>query len=699
MRAIYSIVRAGHRLVCVVAILGLATAAIHAAEFPAATPSPIAELRAEIARHDELYHRKAAPVISDAEYDGLKRRLRSLETQFPAAAAIAGSALIGIGDDRTGLFATRHHRTRMLSLEKGHTEADLRAFHARLVRALGSGDISYVIEPKFDGFAVSVTYEKGVFVRAVTRGDGTEGDDITTNVRRIRGVPGTLRTVASDGTVNALPDVIELRGEIYVSWPDFARLNATREAAGEPPFATPRNLAAGTIRQTDPAVVEARELEIVFHGVGACVPGSALPRQHREFSVQVGRWGLRGVPEFRIARGADELWATVQAFGRAREGWPYPTDGLVIKLDDLAAQQELGATETAPRWALAYKFASPQAETTVLGITLQVGRTGVLTPVAELAPVEIGGVTVARASLHNRDEIAREDIRIGDTVRVERAGEIIPSIVGVNRARRPASAEPFEFPASCPSCAATLGTRTGEVAVRCPNLDCPAQVRRRIEHFVSEDGVGIVGLGPAAIDALVAAGRINDAADLYGLKREDFLRIVGAGPPEAGRLQAAIETSKTRELRRFIQGLGIPRVGAVAAREVARRHRSLAVLLAAAEGSDPADRVIATYLAEPRHRRIVERLIAAGVKPPPGDDGAGVLAGRVFVLTGTLPNLTRAQAMARIEAAGGIVAGGITRATSHVVVGVDPGVKLEQARALGVEVLDEAGFVRLLAGE
>lgn len=635
----------------------------------------ITDLRREIAHHDELYHRHAAPEISDYDYDQLKRRLAALEQTFPDVAKTV-VAVPEVGDDRSGLFQTVRHRERMLSLDKAYTEAELRAFHARVAKALGRGDLAWVIEPKFDGLAVSVTFEKGKLVRAVTRGNGVEGDDITANALRLRNLPRALRG-------EGVPDLIELRGEIFVSFAEFERGNAEREAAGQARFANPRNLAAGTIRQLDSEQVAARGLEVVFYGIGACEPANARPASQRALHAAIAAWGLPGVRQTWSAANADEIVHAVDAVNHARRAFVFPTDGAVVKLDPAAQQHELGESDHAPRWAIAFKFAPERAETQVLAITLQVGRTGVLTPVAELAPVTLAGSTIARATLHNRDEIARKDIRVGDTVYLEKAGEIIPAIVGVNRARRPVAAQPFAFPVACPACARALVQRDGEVAVRCVNTACPAQLRRRLEHFASRECVGIEGLGPTLIDTLVAHGWVKDLPDLYRLHRDNLLTLARNNEKSVDRLLAAIERSKRAELWRVIYGLGVAKVGAIGAKELARKYGSLEALAAA----------------EPTQRELIAELRAVGVEPLAPDVGAGRLQGKTFVLTGTLPTLTRAQATARIEAEGGKVAGSVSRNTHYLIAGAEAGAKLAQAKKLNVPVLDEPALLRLLAGD
>lgn len=646
-----------------------------AAEKVADPRQAIAALRAEIARHDVTYHRDAAPDISDADYDGLKRRLAALEQQFPEAAK-ATPPVAEIGDDRTGVLKTVRHRERMLSLEKAYTEAELRTFHGRLAKILGRDEIAYVVEPKFDGLAVSVTFENGRFTRAATRGNGTEGDDVTANVTQIATLPRAL-------TGTHLPRLIEIRGEVYVPWAEFTRVNAEREAAGQPRFANPRNLAAGTLRQLDPTEVRRRGLQVVFFGFGACEPASALPPRQSDLAAHFRAWGLPAINESWPARGVAELWRAIGACRAAKNGFAFPIDGAVVKVDELALQRELGAADHFPRWAIAYKFAPEQVETQVLAITVQVGRTGVLTPVAELAPVELGGSTIARATLHNRDEIARKDIRVGDTVVIEKAGEIIPAVVSVNRAKRPPSAQPFAFPSQCPECGGAVGARPGEVAVRCANQACSAQLRRRLEHFAAKECVGIEGLGPAMIDTLVAKGWVKELPDLYRLKRADLLSLGLNNEKSVDRLLASIERSKRAELWRVIYGLGLPQVGAAAARDLARKHRTLEALAAA----------------EPTQAPVIAGLLAVGVQPATPAAARPQLAGKTFVLTGALPNLTRAQATAKIEAAGGKVAGSVSRTTHFVVAGTEAGAKLEQARKLGVAIVDEAALLRMLAEE
>lgn len=485
----------------------------------------LAWLRAEIARHDELYFKKAAPEISDAEYDALKREMRALEK----------NAVQAVGDDRSGEWPTFRHRQRMLSLEKAYTEAELRAFLKGVEGK--SGEVTWVVEPKFDGLAISVTYELGKLVRAVTRGNGVEGDDVTVNVLTIAAVPRELPAGA--------PAVVEVRGEIFMDYAEFARINAERVEAGEEVFAHPRNLAAGTVKSKDAGEVAKRKLSAVFYGLGAWQSDVKAPESQQALHALMKTWGLPGVERVGVVK-TGEVWAAVEALGRDRKRLGFPTDGAVVKVDSRAVQKALGASDEAPRWAVAYKYPPDRVTTRVRAITLQVGRTGVITPVAELEPVKVGGTTVARATLHNADEIARRDLRIGDYVFVEKAGEIIPAITGVDAGRRGADVVAFVFPEKCQVCAATL-VRDG-AAVRCPNPQCVAQVQKRIEFYAAPAGVGIKGLGPALIERLVADGKLTRIADVYKLTKDD-------GVPE--RVLVEIERSRTSEPGRVLAGLGV----------------------------------------------------------------------------------------------------------------------------------------------
>jgi DNA ligase (NAD+) len=671
----------------------------------AAAQARIDELRAQVRRHDELYYRRAEPEITDVEYDRLKRELAALEAAWPELAS-GSSPSSQVGDDRTEGFQVYRHRERMMSLDNTYSEAEIREFHDRLVRDLERDGLAFVVEPKIDGLAVSVTYEKGELVRAVTRGNGIEGDDITANALTIKSLPRRLTPAAGV----PVPDVIEIRGEIYFTLEEFQRINRQREEAGEALYANPRNLAAGTIKQLDPRDVAQRKLEIVLYGRGHVEPATALPETQSQFHRWVKAWGLPTVERFWPAVGADAVIAAIKQLDEVRDGFAYATDGAVVKLDSVPLQRRAGSTSKSPRWAMAYKFAPDRAETKLEGITVQVGRTGVLTPVAELTPVQLAGTTVSRATLHNRDEILRKDIRIGDFVYVEKAGEIIPAVVGVNTARRAPECRPYDFPTHCPVCGTAVVQLEGEAATRCPNFDCPVQVRRRVQHFASKACVDIEGLGEAMVDVLVEQGWVKSIPDIYRLRREDLLTLGKSVEKSTDKLLEAIEASKTAELWRFIHGLGIPHVGAAAAKDLARRFRGLAALAAARRedfiqnkesviggiGETMAVAILA-FFAEPRNQHVVRELLAVGLQPVVPAAGSA-LAGKTFVLTGTLPTLTRDDATARIEGAGGKVSGSVSKKTSYVLAGAEAGSKLDKAQALGVPVIDEPAFLQMLAG-
>lgn len=695
----------------------------------AATPSEItaqiARLRTEIAAHDERYYRQARPEISDFDYDQLKRALADLEAAHPAEAAALGGAspVRRVGDDRSEGFTRVKHRFGMTTLDNTYDAGELRDFHARLVKAFGTGDLAYTVEPKIDGVAVSLTYENGHFTRAVTRGDGEEGDDITANVRTIRSLPALLASAPAGDDLFAaaeeLPQLIEIRGEIFMRDEEFRRINAAQDEAGEPPYANPRNLAAGTIKLLDPAIVATRKLEIVLYGLGACEPApDAEPLggfdSQSSFQARLRAWGLPVVEKFWAVRGVEAVLASIAELDALRRGFAYPTDGAVVKLDAFAQQRVVGyrgegqaARKLSPRWACAYKFAPDRAQTRILAITLQVGRTGAVTPVAELEPVLLAGSTVKRATLHNADEIARKDVRVGDTVLVEKAGEIIPAVIEVVLAKRPADSAAYVFPSDCPACGTPLAREEGGVKWMCVNADCPEKTRRRIEHFASKACVDIDGLGEEVVELLLSKKLIRGVSDLFLLTQAQLLPLKKSGEVWAGNLVNAIAARRTADLWRVIHGLGIPQVGATAAKDLARRFRSLDGLSEATLneiiqidgfGEKTAESVRA-WFNQPSNRMLVAELLAARVSPTPpaASSLGGALAGKTLVLTGTLPSLSREEAQAMIETAGGKVSGSVSKKTHYVVAGEEAGSKLEKARALGVEVLDETGLRALLA--
>lgn len=652
------------------------------------------ELQAEIARHDELYFRRNQAEISDADYDRLKRELRDLEAAYPELAANSPR----LGDDRSGAFPAGTHREPMLGLDKAHTQAEWRAFHNGVVRQIGRSDVAWVVEPKYDGVAISLTYERGRLVRALTRGNGREGEDVTANARALAGVPSELRDESP-------PARIELRGEVYIDHAEFTRINTARAAAGEETFAHPRNLAAGTLKSTDAAALAGRRLSLVIHGWGAWEDTPA-PASHEEFQAQVRRWGLPAVDGGRLVRSADEAWSAVMALQRKRAGLAFPIDGGVVKLNDTALRALLGSGDTAPRWAIACKFEPDRAVTRLRGITIQVGRTGLLTPVAEFDAVDVGGAEVSRATLHNRDVIARRDIRIGDLVEVERAGEVIPAVVGVLKARRAPGTRPYAFPDHCPACRTPVVTQPGAAAVRCPNLRCPAQRERRLEHFASTSAVAIAGLGPATLQALVRAGLVQSASDLYRLSATELAGVEGIGAQTAGRLVAAIERSRQVELWRFIHGLSIPEIGAATARAMAAHCRDLADFarldrerIDAAIGPSAAASLHA-FLTRSESRTELQAFLALGVNPRSKPAGRGAsLRGKIVVFTGQISGLTREEATRAVRAAGGQVRESVSARTDYLVAGDGTGSKVAEAKRLGVRIISPEEFRRLTVGD
>ena len=680
---------------------------------PAEAQNRIAELRAEVAHHDELYYRRAKPEITDFDYDKLKEELAGIEKLFPEAASAVGAdtPTQRVGDDRTEGFARVKHRQAMTTLDNTYDEAELREFHARLAKVLGTEDLGYTVEPKIDGVAVSLTFERGKLTRAVTRGDGEEGDDVTVNVRTIRGLPHALKG-------SPVPEVIEIRGEIFFRAEEFRRINQQQEEAGEPTYANPRNLAAGTIKALDPNFVASRRLEIVVYGLGHCEP--PVVDSQGAYHDQLERWGLPVVEHFWNVRGIDAVVAAIQELDRLRRGFAYGTDGAVVKLDAFAQQRhpKIGyrgmgadgraeaARKLSPRWACAFKFPPDRAETRVRDITIQVGRTGALTPVAELEPVVLAGTTVKRATLHNADEIARKDVRIGDAVLVEKAGEIIPAVVAVLLEKRPGDSQPYSFPKKCPVCHTAVVRAEGEVVWRCPNPLCPEKVRRRIEHFASKGGVDIEGFGEEMVALLLDKHLIKTMADIYRLRVADLLPLKKSGEVWAKNLIDGIEASRTADLWRAIYGLGIPQVGSAAAKDLARTFRSLDGLMTASEDDllridgfgEKTAKSVAAWFADPTNQDLVRDLQAAGLRPTAPAAASNALTGKTFVLTGTLPTLSREDASAKIEAAGGKVSGSVSKKTHYVVAGEEAGSKLEKARTLGVTVLDEAEFLKLVGG-
>lgn len=677
-----------------------------------------AELTEQIRAHDHAYYVLAQPVISDAEYDRLYRELVSLERQFPDLTT-PDSPTQRVSGQPLAEFKPVEHLAPMRSLDNTYSQDELRDFVARVQRLLPRQELDWIVEPKVDGVAVNLRYENGIFTIGATRGDGTVGDDITANLKTIRSIPLKLNPpnknqYAGSGP-SLIPRVLEVRGEVYLPRAAFAKINAERAAAGEEPFANPRNAAAGSLKQLDPAIVAKRPLAIVLYGIGFVENWEALNiATHTAVLQWLKSFGFKTPERVWHCHSVDDLIAAIEELDRLRKGLAYDTDGAVIKLNAYALREKVGFTAKAPRWAIAYKYAAEQAETKLKAITVQVGRTGALTPVAELEPVFLAGSTISRATLHNADELRRKDIRIGDTVTIEKAGEVIPAVVGVVLTKRTGKEEPFEFPTHCPECqtpvtrsASPAGSEAG-VVWRCPNPDCPAQIRGRIEHWCSRGAMDIEGAGEVLVHQLVKHGLITDAADLYALTVDQVAALERMGQKSAQNFINAIQASKRRDLWRVIFALGILHVGAGVAKTLAKHFSSLDELQKASldelQQIEEVGPVIAhslvQWFADERNRKLLERLRDAGVnlrsQLPQSRAQDLPWAGKTFVLTGTLPTLKRDEAAARIEALGGKVSSSVSKNTDFVVVGEDAGSKLQKAQQLGIRILDEAQFLKLI---
>ena len=657
----------------------------------------VMELREQIHRHDHLYYVEARPEVSDAEYDALMRELKALEAEFPELVT-PESPTQRVAGTSIDAFQPVEHRVAMLSLDNATTPEDLREFEARITRALPGQRFTYVCEPKIDGLGVALLYARGRFVRGATRGDGRVGEDISANLRTIRSLPMVLR-----GPLAEVED-LEVRGEVFIPRADFERLNRGLEEAGEPTFANPRNAAAGAVRQKDPAVSARRPLDAFLYHV-SWSPGLVFPG-HWQALEALRAAGFRTNP--RSARGAsiDEVIATCAALEAERDGLGYDADGVVVKVDALELQRRLGSTTHHPRWAIAFKFAARQATTVVQAIEVNVGKTGALTPVAKLAPVALAGVVISNVSLHNEDELRRKDVRVGDTVLIERAGDVIPYVVQVVLAKRPPEAPPFAFPERCPACGGVAFRPEGEAYWRCMNTACPAQLKERLRHFGSRRAMDIEHLGEAVLEQLVDRGLVKDFADLYRLTVPQLAELERLAEKSAQNLVGAIEGSKRRGLARLLNALGIRMVGERVARLLAMRFGSLDRLAAASEDALAETHGIGPTIAasvrrffdDESNRRILDDLGRLGVdltERMATADGPKPLAGKTLVITGTLASLSREGARELVEALGGRVTSSVTRKTDYVVVGEAPGGKADDARRLGVPVLDEAAFHEL----
>lgn len=659
------------------------------------------KLRREIRHNEYLYYVLDAPEITDAEYDRMMVRLRELEARYPDSIP-ADSPTQRVGGRASSQFTEVRHLEPLLSLGNVFSAEELRAFDERVRSGLPAGSkVEYVMEPKIDGLACSLIYENGKLVRAATRGDGVVGENVTANVRTIRSIPLTLKV--PDGET---PELLDVRGEVYMPRQAFMRLNEQRAERGESEFANPRNAAAGSLRQLDPQVTASRSLSFFAY----YLVGEGAQPKHSESLALLAHYGFKVSENYKVVENIDEAIKYIGDFNELRQGLSYDTDGAVIKVNDVYQQRILGATGKDPRWATAYKYPPEQAETTLEDIDWRVGRTGVLTPTAVLTPVKLSGSVISRATLHNEDFIRAKDIRIGDRVVINKAGEIIPEVLRVVVEKRTGDEKEVEIPSVCPECGWRVERQGEEAAIRCANPHCPALGREGLIHFVSRDAMNIDGCGPSVINALLDAGLVRDAADLYSLRKDDLLKLERMGEKSADNLLAALAESKKNELDKLLFALGIRHVGAKVARILATEFGSMEKLQQAqpeelAQIRDIGDKIaesVVTWLNVPANIDLVERLAAAGLTmtfTPPASQEDNPFFGKTLVFTGTMPTLGRAEAKTMAQDVGAKVSGSVSKKTDYVIAGAEAGSKLEKAQQLGVTVIDEAEFLRLLKGE
>lgn len=660
------------------------------------------KLRREIRHNEYLYYVLDAPEITDAEYDRMMVRLRELEARYPDSIP-ADSPTQRVGGRASSQFTEVRHLEPLLSLGNVFSAEELRAFDERVHSGLPAGSkVEYVMEPKIDGLACSLIYENGKLVRAATRGDGVVGENVTANVRTIRSIPLTLKVPEGE----AVPELLDVRGEVYMPRQAFMRLNEQRAERGESEFANPRNAAAGSLRQLDPQVTASRSLSFFAY----YLVGEGAQPKHSESLALLARYGFKVSENYKVVENIDEAIKYIGDFNELRQGLSYDTDGAVIKVNDVYQQRILGATGKDPRWATAYKYPPEQAETTLEDIDWRVGRTGVLTPTAVLTPVKLSGSVISRATLHNEDFIRAKDIRIGDRVVINKAGEIIPEVLRVVVEKRTGDEKEVEIPSVCPECGWRVERQGEEAAIRCTNPHCPALGREGLIHFVSRDAMNIDGCGPSVINALLDAGLVRDAADLYSLRKEDLLKLERMGEKSADNLLAALTESKKNELDKLLFALGIRHVGAKVARILATEFGSMEKLQQAqpeelAQIRDIGDKIAesaVTWLNVPANIDLVERLAAAGLTmtfTPPASQEDNPFFGKTLVFTGTMPTLGRAEAKTMAQDVGAKVSGSVSKKTDYVIAGAEAGSKLEKAQQLGVTVIDEAEFLRMLKGE
>ncbi|RKG53125.1 NAD-dependent DNA ligase LigA [Corallococcus sp. AB011P] len=658
-------------------------------------------LRQELAHHNHRYYVLDAPEISDAQYDTLMRELQGLEEQYPQLVT-PDSPTQRVGGAAVEDFGQVVHTTQMLSLANIFDDAGLTEFDDRIRKLTGLSQVGYVCEPKLDGLAISLRFEDGRFVQGATRGDGTTGEDVTGNLRTIKSLP--LELFPQDGV--KVPRRLEVRGEVFIRKEDFRKLNEKREEAGESLFANPRNAAAGSLRQLDPRETAARPLSVYLY---ECVPGDGVPafKTHTQKLEYLKTLGLP-INRYQHADGADGVRQRYDESLKGRHALPFEVDGMVVKVDDEDLRRRLGQVSKSPRWAVAYKFPPEEESTTVEDIGIQVGRTGALTPVAHLKPVKVGGVMVSRATLHNEDELRRKNVRKGDTVFVRRAGDVIPEIVSVVLSKRPEDSQPFTFPTHCPVCHAVAAKDEDGAIIRCTGASCPAQLVEKVRHFASRIAMDIEGLGDKLAMQLVTSGQVKTFADLFALTRDSLLKLERMGEKSADNLLASIAGSKDTTQRRFLYSLGIRHVGDSTARALAESFPEVKSLFTASledisrvkDVGPVMAQVIHTFFQEPQNQATIQALLDAGVQPaPPAVATGGPFVGKTVVLTGTMERLAREQAKEEIERRGGKVSGSVSRKTDFVVAGEDAGTKLKKAQELGVRILDEQAFLKLLEGD
>lgn len=660
-----------------------------------------AELRQQLNYHNYRYYVLDDPEVPDAEYDRLFRQLQQLEQQYPEL-VIPESPTQRVGGEALKQFGEVKHEVPMLSLANAFEEDEVFNFGRRISERLDQSDaehIEYTAEPKLDGLAISILYQGGKMLRAATRGDGTTGEDVTLNIRTIQSIPLQL--------LGDYPEVLEVRGEIFMSKKGFEALNKTQEQKGEKSFANPRNAAAGSLRQLDPRITATRPLELYCYSVGK-VEGDTLPSRHSEILQQLKAWGLRISPEVKSVKGIKGCLKYYEQISKKRDQLPYEIDGVVYKVDSIEQQQQLGFVSRAPRWAIAHKFPAQEAVTVVAGIDVQVGRTGILTPVARLEPVDVGGVTVTNATLHNEDEVRRLDVRVGDSVVIYRAGDVIPKVDSVIKSKRPSGTKPYKMPTKCPVCDSAVERAEGEAATRCTGgLYCPAQRKESIIHFNSRRAMNVDGMGDKIVEQLVDKDYIHDAADMYALSKEQLAGLERMGEKSAENVLAALEKSKSTTLARFLYALGIKDVGESTALSLANHYGTLEALMQA--DCDSLQSVtdvgpivaasIETFFKQSHNQEVIQKLLNAGIhwpKPQPKSEAQTSLAGKTFVITGTLESMKRNELKDILVAKGAKVSGSVSKKTSYVVAGAEPGSKYDKAEKLGVEILDEQGILALL---